>query len=211
LQREYHRWWSKDLSRDMELLVFGHAGTRVLVFPTSMGRFFEYENTGMVANLSDRIEGGQLQLFCVDSVDGESWYNKQAHPYWRVQRHMQYERYLVNEVLPMMERKNQTPRLIATGCSFGGYHAANLGFRHGKRTSASPLSCATRASATNSASGVTAVSTTGPGGNPWPGCTWSRGRTAGPSTALPRIPVKVGGAGKLHAVFLNEDRTRGSV
>ena len=31
MQREYHRWLSNDLGRDMELLCFGHAGTRVLV------------------------------------------------------------------------------------------------------------------------------------------------------------------------------------
>ena len=130
MQREYYRWWSKDLSRDMELLCFGHAGTKVLVFPTSNGRFFEYENTGMVGTVADRIDNGQLQLYCVDSVDGESWYNKHAHPYWRVQRHMQYERYIVNDVLALMGEKNQTPRLIATGCSFGAYHAANFGFRH---------------------------------------------------------------------------------
>jgi esterase/lipase superfamily enzyme len=129
LQREYYRWWSKDLSRDMELLCFGHAGTKVLVFPTSNGRFFEYENNGMVGTLADRIDSGQLQLYCVDSVDGESWYNKAAHPYWRVQRHMQYERYIVNDVLALMGEKNQTPRLIATGCSFGAFHAANFGFR----------------------------------------------------------------------------------
>ena len=105
MQREYYRWWSKDLSRDMELLCFGHAGTKVLVFPTSNGRFFEYENNGMVGTLADRIDSGQLQLYCVDSVDGESWYNKQAHPYWRVQRHMQYERYIVNDVLALMARE----------------------------------------------------------------------------------------------------------
>jgi esterase/lipase superfamily enzyme len=130
LQREYHRWWSKDLGRDMELLCFGHAGTKVLVFPTSGGRFFEYEDNGMVWSVADRIDNGQLQLCCVDSVNGESWYNTNAHPYWRVQRHMQFERYIVDDVLPLMQKKNQTPRLIATGCSFGGYQAANFGFRH---------------------------------------------------------------------------------
>jgi hypothetical protein len=40
---------------------------------------------------------------------------------------------------------------------------------------------------------------------------WRFRLTADPSAPLPRIPVKVGGAGKLHAVFLNEDRTRRSV
>jgi esterase/lipase superfamily enzyme len=32
----------------MELLVFGHAGPKVLVFPTRDGRFYEYENLGLV-------------------------------------------------------------------------------------------------------------------------------------------------------------------
>src|ERR1700761_2616213 len=127
MQREYFRWWSHDLGRDMELLCFGHAGTKVLVFPTSQGRFFEYENNGMVGSVADRIEHGLLQLYCVDSVDAESWYNRHAHPYWRVQRHMQYERYLVGDVLPLMANKNSSPRMTVTGCSFGGYHAANFG------------------------------------------------------------------------------------
>jgi hypothetical protein len=37
------------------------------------------------------------------------------------------------------------------------------------------------------------------------------GRKQVPPLRSPRIPVEVGGAGKLHAVFLNEDRTRGPV
>src|ERR1700744_5743010 len=123
MKRTYYRWWSKYLNRDMELLCFGHAGTRVLVFPTSMGRFFEYEDNGMVASVADRIECGQLQLYCVDSVDSESWYNKQAHPYWRLQRHLQYERYILEDVVPLMRTQNPDARMIATGCSFGAYHA----------------------------------------------------------------------------------------
>jgi esterase/lipase superfamily enzyme len=114
----------------MELLVFGHAGTKVLVFPTSMGRFFEYEDNKMIETLTDRIDGGRLQLYCVDSVDGESWYNKGAQPYWKVQRHLHYELYILNDVFPLMWSKNSSPRLITTGCSFGAYHALNFAFRH---------------------------------------------------------------------------------
>jgi esterase/lipase superfamily enzyme len=36
----------------MELLIFGHAGAKVLVFPTRQGRFFDYENWGLVDALS---------------------------------------------------------------------------------------------------------------------------------------------------------------
>ena len=65
MNREYHRWFSPSLQRDMEMLVFGHAGARVLVFPTSMGRFFQWEDSGMINTLSDQLEQGNVQLFCV--------------------------------------------------------------------------------------------------------------------------------------------------
>ena len=130
MQREYHRWWSNDLQRDMELLVFGHAGTKVLVFPTSRADSLSTKTTRWLPRLPTGLESGQLQLYCVDSVDSESWYNKPAHPYWRVQRHLQYERYLLNDVLSLMGNKNRTPRTIVTGCSFGAYHALNFALRH---------------------------------------------------------------------------------
>ena len=56
MNREFHRWWSNDLQRNMDMLVFGHDGPKVLVFPTSMGRYFEYEDNKMVAALADRLE-----------------------------------------------------------------------------------------------------------------------------------------------------------
>lgn len=113
----------------MELLVFGHAGARVLVFPSSMGKFFEWEDRGMIAALGEHLERGWLQLYCVDSVDGESWYAKGKHPRDRATRHSEYERYILTEVLPLSWRKNQNPFLITTGASFGAYHAANIAFR----------------------------------------------------------------------------------
>lgn len=114
----------------MEILVFGHGGIPVLVFPTSMGRFFEYEDRGMVGALSDQIISGNIQLYCVDSVDVESWYNGGAHPRWRVIRHLQYEQYITNEAIPFMKSRNRSQKLYVTGCSFGGYHAVNLTLRH---------------------------------------------------------------------------------
>jgi esterase/lipase superfamily enzyme len=114
----------------MEMLVFGHAGAKVLVFPTSLGKFYEWEDRGMIGTLAEGIDNGWFQFFCVDSVDAESWYNRGAHPGARAWRHMQYERYILNEVYPLMWQLNATPFVIATGASFGAYHAVNLAFRH---------------------------------------------------------------------------------
>lgn len=130
MHREHHRWYSPTLGRDMELLVFGHAGARVLIFPTSKGRFYEWEDRGMMNTLGDQIGGGQLQVYCVDSVDAESWYAHWKHPGARAWRNIQYDNYLLNEVLPLSWQKNQNPFLITIGASFGAYHALNFALRH---------------------------------------------------------------------------------
>jgi esterase/lipase superfamily enzyme len=130
MERAYHRWWSTNLERDMELLVFGHAGARVLVFPTRAGRFYDYENWGLVDKLHCSLVQGNIQLFCVDSVDRESLYAFHRPPHERIARHRQYERYILEEVVPLTEGVNTSPYLVAHGCSLGAYHALNLGLRH---------------------------------------------------------------------------------
>jgi esterase/lipase superfamily enzyme len=130
MQRAYHRWDSPALSRPMELLVFGHAGAPVVVFPTSQGRFFEYEDRGMVGALANQIDQGWVQLVCIDSVDSESWYCSWAHPSGRIARHDQYERYVLDEVLPLVRSQNDNPFVMTHGCSFGASHAMLFGLRH---------------------------------------------------------------------------------
>lgn len=130
MNREYHKWWSPRLGRDMEILVFGHAGAKVLVFPTRAARFFEYEHLRMPNALREKLENGWLQLFCLDSIDSESLYCWWAHPSGRIRRHIQYEEYVIHEVFPFMESKNSHECVISHGCSLGAFHAANIAFKH---------------------------------------------------------------------------------
>jgi esterase/lipase superfamily enzyme len=133
MKREYHKRHSERLGRTMELLVFGHAGLPVVVFPSSQGRFYEFEDRGMVHAVAHKIDAGHIQLWCVDSVDAESWYNRNVPPRWRIARHVQYENYIVEEVLPLVRSSNPNKRLLSLGCSFGGYHAVNIALRHPDR------------------------------------------------------------------------------
>jgi esterase/lipase superfamily enzyme len=130
MNREYHKWYSGRLGRDMELLVFGHAGLPVVVFPTSGGRFYEFEDRGMIGALAGKIDAGQVQIYCVDSVDMESWYNKAVPPRWRIARQVQYDDYLIHEVVPLVRLKNHDAHLVTLGCSFGGFHAVNEALKH---------------------------------------------------------------------------------
>jgi esterase/lipase superfamily enzyme len=130
MHREYHRWFSHHLGKEMEMLVFGHGGYPLLVFPTSMGKFFEYEDRGMIGAIRHMYEQGRLMTFCVDSVDSESFYNKRTHPRNRIVRQLQYEQYLLSDVVPLIKWKTGSPHLAVTGASFGGYHAFNFAMRH---------------------------------------------------------------------------------
>jgi len=128
VQRDYIKEYSHSLGRDMELLHFGHAGTPLLAFPTSMGRFYQWEDFGMVEALSDLLQSGAVQLICVDSVDGESWYARDRPVADRVARHLQYEAYIVDEILPRIPE-----RPVVSGASFGALHAVLLPARHPTR------------------------------------------------------------------------------
>ncbi|MGH2378977.1 MAG: esterase family protein [Candidatus Limnocylindria bacterium] len=130
MHRQYRKWWSPALERDMELLVFGERGTPVLVFPTSQGRFYQWEDFGVVEHMAPRIDAGWLQLWCMDSVDAESFYAKDRPAPARAARHVAYERYLLEEVVPAVRADNDVGFLIAAGTSFGATHAAMLVTRH---------------------------------------------------------------------------------
>jgi len=62
MNREYHRWYSPHLCRDMELLVFGWGGARVVVMPARAGRFHDYEDWGIVEGIRDKLENGWIHV-----------------------------------------------------------------------------------------------------------------------------------------------------
>lgn len=129
---EYHKWWSIDLERDMELKVYGSSGKPMLVFPTQDGRFFEFEDFGMIEVCRPTIESGNLRIVTVDSVDAQSWTHPHLDVPSRVDCYNKYDRYIMQDVIPFMRELTQGEynKFIVTGCSMGGYHSANFFFRH---------------------------------------------------------------------------------
>lgn len=130
MNRQHLSWHSPRLHREMELLVFGYAGAKVLMFPTREGRFWEYEQLGIVGSLADKVEAGQLQLFCIEGLANESFYDFGRPPAERIRRHAAFEEYVLNEVLPLMAAMNPHDCTIVQGCSLGAFQAASLVFRH---------------------------------------------------------------------------------
>ena len=130
MHQEHHRWHSPALGRPMDVAVYGHAGAKLLVFPTSLGTYREWPDRRMHMVLRDHLENGWVQMYCVHHVHEESWYNKKLHPGARAWRQRQYLRYLHDEVIPLTYARNPNDFVIAAGASFGAYHAAAFGLTY---------------------------------------------------------------------------------
>jgi esterase/lipase superfamily enzyme len=128
---DYHRWHSHRLGREMGTAVFGHWGLPLLMFPTSGGNEWEYQDRSLIATLGEFIDAGRVKVFCIDANSSDSFYNKGAHPYHRSWMQRRYDEYVREEVVPFIWSHNRSATPIATaGASLGAYHAANSLCKH---------------------------------------------------------------------------------
>ena len=131
MHTEHHRWHSPALDgKPMDLLVYGHAGAKLFVFPTSMGTYYEWPDRRMHLVLRDYLENGWLQMYCLHHVHDESWYRRDLHVGARAWRHLQYDNYVYHEVVPFSYSRNPSDFVIAAGASLGAYDAAVFALRH---------------------------------------------------------------------------------
>jgi len=56
-----------------QVVVHGHWGRPVLVFPSEGGSAWDYAEHGMVDAVRWLVDGGQVKLYCVDSADAFTW------------------------------------------------------------------------------------------------------------------------------------------
>lgn len=134
MQITYHKGWSRHLGRDMEYKHYGDKGRPVIMFPTSRGRFYQYEDTGTIGAMSEFIATGRIQVWTLDSVDDESFFSKSPNLQDRIGRHEAYFSYVREEALPEILREtldqgSAPQKPLFAGCSMGGFHASNFVFR----------------------------------------------------------------------------------
>lgn len=129
MRREHHQLRSAD-GVVGDLLVYGHYGRPVLVFPSSRGRSGDFEGYGMVAAVADLIEAGRIKLYCVDSLDAETWSATWLSLEERAHGHGRYERWVLEQVVPWIQRDcGGRSDILVTGCSMGAFHSANFALR----------------------------------------------------------------------------------
>ena len=130
IREEYHKWHSPIIGREFEMLVFGHAGVPVILFPTSKGSYYQYKDQGMIERVAWLLEKGKVKIYCPDSLDAYSWYDHSIAPAQRAWHQTLYDRLLLEEVSTRARAETGHERIAVAGCSFGGYHAVNFAMRH---------------------------------------------------------------------------------
>lgn len=136
MEIQYRKEYSPIMGKDMEFKIYGHAGKPVLFIPCQDGRFYDFENFGMINAWAPWLESGEVMLFSVDTIDAETWSDTWGNAQWRIGRYEQWIAYLTDEMIPFMrnmvnERNGWEgyPGIMVFGASLGATHAVNLYFR----------------------------------------------------------------------------------
>lgn len=132
MRKRLERIHSPQLERGISLWTYGHFGPPLLVFPTAAGMAHEWEAQGMLDVLAPWIERGRLKLYCTESNVAEAWTQRDSDPAWRIRRHVAFERWVVETLVPHIRQDCQTPELPigAAGASLGAFYAANVALKH---------------------------------------------------------------------------------
>ena len=130
METRYFKEYSQILDRAMEFKIYGAGGKLCLAFPPQNGRFFDFENYGMVDTIIPWIEQGKLMVVGVDAIDGETWSAQFVDERQRLELHERWFAYVTDELLPRLyELGCNGEKAMTTGCSMGALHAANFFFR----------------------------------------------------------------------------------
>ena len=130
VERRHVTLHSEALGAELGVVAYGHYGRPVLAFPAERGYCWDYENHGMVDAIAGLIDGGRVKLYCVDTIDGQTWQDGSLPLEERARRYGFYEDWIVNRVAPFIHVDCGGPQeIIVTGPSFGAYHAANIALK----------------------------------------------------------------------------------
>ncbi len=130
MRRDTTSWFSSSLGMEMPLVAYGHSGRPLLMFPTAAADYLEYERFYLIDSIKWFIENGLIRAYSINSVNRYSLLNKESHPGWKVEMLSRYDRYITDEVLPLIRNDAGDQRPLTTGASLGAYLAANTYLKH---------------------------------------------------------------------------------
>ncbi|MGO5211359.1 alpha/beta hydrolase-fold protein [Parafannyhessea sp. LCP21S3_E6] len=118
---------SNDLSRAIEVEVYGDAGQPVIVLPEGDSSFASWSEGGMIDALAPLVDSGMMRLVCTDSVDLMGWYSRYAVPEYRLSNIKNFFKFVEKDLLPFVASTcgDDRPPVLA-GAGMGALNACVL-------------------------------------------------------------------------------------
>ena len=127
MKRELASWYSPSLQKEMPIAAYGDYGFALLLVPTAGADYLEYERFQLMDTLAPYINSGKVKVFSINSINNESWLNKEMQGEHKGIRHNQFNNYVFDEVVPFIRTNTsaETP-IITCGASFFFLYSMNL-------------------------------------------------------------------------------------
>jgi esterase/lipase superfamily enzyme len=131
MERETWTWKSPALNREMTVARWGYFGKPVILFPTAAADCLDYERFKMIWKLKPMINAGRIKVYSCESVNGDSWCNKEALPAYKAKLQAHFDHYVSEELLPLIENDCEGFKgYVAAGASLGAYNAVHAALRN---------------------------------------------------------------------------------
>ena len=129
--KQVHKWHSRELRMDTQIVRWGNFGTPLLLFPTAGGDAEEVERFFLIKKLAPFIHEGRLKVYSVDSINGRTWITHDSIPH-RVWVQQQYDHFIRNEVVPLIRNDCHSGNIeiMTAGASIGAFNALVTLCRH---------------------------------------------------------------------------------
>lgn len=126
MRREEYKIKSELLGKEVKILVYGHFGINVLLFPITDDDPLEFEHIGLIQSLSPLIEKGHIKLFSFETNNLNCWLNNSISPKERSDNHFSFNSFLTNELIQFIYNDNGAAvPIITAGAGIGAFHAVN--------------------------------------------------------------------------------------
>ena len=101
----------------MPVAVYGAYGFALILIPTAAADYLEYERFQMIDAIAPFINAGKVKVFSINSINNESWMNKQMEGAHKAIRQNQFNEYVFNEVIPFVRSytSDDTPIITSGG------------------------------------------------------------------------------------------------
>lgn len=131
MKRSHEMIESAAMGRKVHVWYYGSWGAPVVAFPTAAGFAHEWDRQGMLEALAPLIQGGKIKLYCPESNVSQAWTNKEADSRWKIERHQDYERFVLEDLVPAIRRDCNSEKIpiAVTGASLGAFYAANFALK----------------------------------------------------------------------------------